>query len=200
MDLPISNRSLSPKVYINLVGQAGAGKTTVANYLKNKYEFFIFRPSDIVRTYAKQQGTVLKGREDYILCHRKMYDEDPEVMTNAIKSIEHQRICVDGLRAPVEVSALRDQCGMVTIALVSPSQQRFERVMAERSKRRNRDASNITTFEAFMADEKADNVSTDKRDPNVGAVLAMADFTIDTSVDGYEVFNRIDQLLSSILK
>lgn len=196
---PISNETSNPKAYIHLIGQAGAGKTTVADYLREKYSFSIFRPSDIVRIYAKQQGIVLKSREDYILCHRQMYEENPEVMTGAVIGMEGERICIDGLRAPVEVEVLRHQCNMVTVALVCPPWLRFERIMAERLNRIGRDASSITTFEAFLEDERADNASTDSRDPNVSTVLAMADFTIDTSVNTRKVLEHIDRVLQSLL-
>jgi cytidylate kinase len=197
MDLHISNETLNHKIYINLIGQAGAGKTTVAEYLRVKHAFSLFRPSDTVRTYAKRHGIVLKSRQDYIACHRKMYDENPEVITRAVINTEGDRICLDGLRAPIEVRALQKRCNMLTIALIAPPRIRFERVLTERIKRKNRDASNITTFESFLADEEADNISTDQRDPNVSTVLKMADFTVDTSIAAPEVLYKIDQIMKT---
>jgi dephospho-CoA kinase len=197
--LPISNTTSNPKVYIDLIGQAGAGKTTIAEYLGVNYNFSLFRPSDVVRAYAKQQGIVLKSRQDYITCHRKMYDANPEVITEAVIGMDSDRVCLDGLRAPIEARVLRERCNMITIALTAPSQLRFERVMAERTKRKNRDASSITTFESFIADEKADNISTDPRDPNVNTILKMADFIIDTSPSIRKVWSEVDQIVNSII-
>jgi cytidylate kinase len=185
------------KLYINLIGQAGAGKSTVANHLAERYDFRIFRPSDVVRAFARQQGIALRARQDYIDCHRTMYDKDHAVMTRAVTSGNDQPVCVDGLRAPVEVQELQRHCGMLVVALVCPLNVRFARVQADQENRQHRDKSNIGTLEEFVADEFADNSSSDPRDPNVEAVMMLADYVIDTSRELPHILCDVDELLKN---
>ena len=60
---------MKERLYVDLIGQAGTGKSTVSQYLAEQHDFHIFRPSDLVRKYAGQHNIPPRDRQDYIDCH-----------------------------------------------------------------------------------------------------------------------------------
>ena len=184
---------------INIIGQAGSGKSTVAHYLHEKHGFEIYRPSDTIRQYASAQGIPLIGRDTYVKCHREMIDADPFAMTRPVVNSDAPRICVDGLRVRAHVEELKQRCGMFTAALVCPAEIRFEHVMNAGEWRSYRDETHLQTLADFIADEQADNHNTDPIEPNVEAIMDMADVTINGNRPLYEVLADVDRFIIPLL-
>lgn len=163
---------------INLIGKPGSGKSTLADYLSSEYGFDVFRPSDVIRNYAKARQIMLAHRGDYVNAHHLMLQENPNAMTDPIINHASSRLCIDGLRVPSHAARVQQAVGLITIGLECPDEVRFSRVLSAQEIRAHRDASKIIDFDEFLADEAPDNQTEDPSKPSVPLVMAMAKFVI----------------------
>lgn len=171
------------KLVINGIGQAGAGKTTLANKMSELYGFDIFRPSDVIRTYAAAHGVTLRFRSDYTTCHAKMLAEDSDAILRPVLRNPNDLVWVDGLRVPAHAEHFRRELGMRTLALDASPEIRFRNIKAAAGWERYRDEAHINSLEDLLADEATDNGNTDPHEANVEAIMAMADYTITIEED-----------------
>lgn len=166
------------KLVVNIIGYPGCGKSSVCAALASD-GFELYRPSDTIRAYAKTHEIVLKGREDYIKIHKALNAEDSMAIIRPVLTSAAKRICMDGMRSPLNLDYLEAQGGLriVTIALDCPIEERFRRVQADDTRRGTHRAP--ATLEAFRADELPDYENTDRSLVSMIEMMKRADFTID---------------------
>lgn len=169
---------MSQKLIIDVVGLPGCGKSTLCNYLCDTYGFTLYRPSDVLREYAKQHNITLNSRQDYIDCHEIIIKNDPLAMIEPVVESDSALICMDGLRAPAPFLALRKEYGAKLIYMDCPLGVRFDRTIADITRKGHR---SLPTIEAFEADELADYDNSDSHLPNVMEMKRLADYTLDAS-------------------
>jgi cytidylate kinase len=183
---------------INILGKACSGKSEVTKHLTQNLSFDLYRPSDTIRDYARERGLTLQGRKDYVAAHAAMLDRDPDAMIRPILESPAERLCIDGLRAPRMITRLRREIGMVTLALEAPVEARFARRLAAAQERVGRDASEITTLEAFIADEAADDAPGQEHLCAVTAAMELADQTVDAVQPVEAVIGEVESYLVSL--
>ena len=181
-------------VLLNVIGYAGSGKSQACEYLADTHGFEVYRPSDTIRTIAPLLGIELKGRSDYARCNLTMVEQQPNFMIQPALDSEATRLCVDGLRSPVNVESLR-ALGMKTLALTADVYVRYARVRDAIDREGHRKP---PTMDAFIADESTDN-DTDPRMPNTQAIINSAEYEIDASQPLAVVYRRVDEVLAEIL-
>ena len=176
---------------IGLVGSMGAGKGACAECLGKK-GFIYTSLSDEIREELKLRGlpetrellTAVGNelRTKYgtgILAQRVLNKMEPGI-----------HYIVDSIRNPEEVNTLRTRPDFVLIRIEAPIEIRFERI-------RNRDRSgDVQTFQQFLAQEKAEEESTDLNKQQMHATESMAEYQVinDSTL---EIFHqRIDSLLN----
>ena len=167
----------SKRLIINCIGQAGSGKTTLAQKMDEVFGFHVYRPSSVISAYAVQHGMELQHRTDYIQCHDEMLRKDPEAMTRPIFETTQPRIWIDGLRVPAHADILKQKLGMYTLALDAPPEVRLRNIM-NAANTRGRNESHINTVGSLISEESADNNSSDPHTPNVNTIMEAADYTI----------------------
>lgn len=176
------------KLVIVIVGYPGCGKSYACQLLAHE-GFYVHRPSDVLRTYAKAHGLELKGRQDYIDAHHRLNQENPLAIVEPVIASAQSKICIDGLRAPVLLDTLRQELDHVrVVALDCPIEERFRRTRADalRSGHRAR-----ATLEDFQADELPDYINPDRNLPNMQEMMSRADYTIDASQPPSEVARQL---------
>jgi cytidylate kinase len=183
---------------INILGKACSGKSEVTKHLTQNLGFDLYRPSDTIRNYARERGLALHGREDYVAAHAAIFNEDPFAMIRPILESPAERLCIDGLRTPRMITRLRREIGMVTLALEAPVDVRFARRLAAAQERVGRDASEITTLEAFIADEAADDAPGQEHLCAVTAAMELADHAIDAVRPAEAVIDDVESYLVSL--
>lgn len=97
------------KIIVNIVGLSGSGKTYISEYLEANSGFFVYKTSEVLKEYAQKNGIELNGRRDYVKCHKLLNSDDPLAIIRPILESSHQRICLDGMRAPAPFLYLRKQ-------------------------------------------------------------------------------------------
>ena len=144
------------KHIIGLVGQAGSGKGTVADILKNQYGAGYIRFSEILGELLATLG-IKNTRDNFIAISkavRKAFGEDVlsyAVEKKALASPE-ELIIVDGIRRPEDIVALEPLPQFKLISIEVPAEIRFQRMKArgEKSGEKN------MTWEQFRAEDEAE--------------------------------------------
>lgn len=163
------------KIIVNIVGLSGSGKTHISEYLETNFGFFIYKTSEVLKDYAQKNGIKLNGRSDYVKCHELLNRDDPLAIIRPILKSRHQRICLDGMRAPAPFLYLRKQLGAVLIFLDVPTEARFKRINTDRKRSGHRI---VKTVKELNKDESID-YSNDPYLPNVNRMREIADYKIN---------------------
>lgn len=179
-------------VRINLIGRAGSGKSTIATFLAEEYGFEIYRPSDVIREFAKQKGITLKTRQDYVAIHKIIHDQDPDAIIQPVIDSDSPLLLVDGMRAPAYIEKLQKEVGLKVIALDATDQERYQRVVG-----RARDGEHSQSLTDFLNNEAADEHKNPYL-PNVSSVIKMADIKIDANRPPHEVCLAVVEYLEQL--
>lgn len=144
-----------PKLIIGLVGQAGCGKGTAADYLREKYGAGYVRFSGILGNILEQLS-VEKTRDNFIALSealRKLYGED--VLSFAVEkaalSAPQDIVVVDGIRRLEDIVALEPLPQFKLLSIEVPAKMRYERM----KKRGEKATESTMTWEKFMEEENA---------------------------------------------
>jgi dephospho-CoA kinase len=143
-----------PKLIIGLVGQAGCGKGTAADLLRNEYGAGYIRFSGILGTVLETLG-IEKTRENFVKLSnslRKEYGED--ALSYAVEKIAlaapEDIIVIDGIRRPEDIVALEPLPHFKLLSIEVPAEIRFERM----KKRGEKATESNMTWEQFQKEEK----------------------------------------------
>lgn len=187
---------MSERVVVQVTGEANAGKTELCSYFEEQYGFSVVLISDIIRSFADEQGITLSAREDYLATHKQMKTEQGnDVIARTVLEDPSDKLCVDGIRVINDAVRLRNTqaAASIIIALHCPPDIRHERSLARGS------TIDRSSFEKFLEDDKHDAFSTDLEGPNTFAVMSAADHHIDSSMSREQVQQAADEILLPIL-
>ncbi len=186
-------------IRVNVIGQAGAGKSTLVTQAQRRWGGEIFRPSDVIRKYANLNHLPLTNRVNYLESHTRMTQDDPDAIVRPVITSEVDRLWLDGLRAPEHVRILQDTVGLVTIAIECPDELRFERALIdiEKGRRKRGLIPQALTLKSFLDDEVADNDMS--HGVSVEQVMGMAKYVIDGSQSPEGVSGKLDGIISSMI-
>ncbi|TSC67760.1 MAG: dephospho-CoA kinase [Parcubacteria group bacterium Gr01-1014_72] len=183
------------KVILGIVGHPSCGKDTVAEYLVKKHGFVYASTSDAIRSYMKEysMGEPLRERMA-VVAHELRKREGGDVLVRLTLGLNKgvERIAVGGLRAVAEAQALRIAGGKI-IAITAPIEVRYERA-------RKRGRIGEESFERFRANEERESANPDPNAPNVNAVIALANITIENVGTREELFKNIDDAVTPLLQ
>jgi len=181
---------MKKKLIIGIAGEIAAGKTTVSDYLKEKYGAITFRFSDMLsdildRLYLPRE------REQYQILSkalRQNFSEDlmSKVLTKDVQTSEHNLIITEGIRRPTDVTYLKDLEGFVMIALNVEPKTRYERLLTRGEK-----ADDVTkTWEEF---EREDNAESEQK---IREIKEDAQYNIDNNGSIEELYAAIDTIIA----
>ena len=180
------------KLILGFVGQAGCGKGTAADLLREKYHAGYYRFSAIlgkmleVLAVEKTRDNLIKISEDA----RKLFGED--VLSYAIAkdavNDPHDIIVIDGIRRIEDIVALEPLPQFKLIAIDVPAKLRFER-LKDRGEKTNE--TNMT-WEQFQEEE---NRSTEVTIP---AVMQRAWRTISNAGTKEEFEAEVHEMMKEL--
>lgn len=148
------------KLIIGLVGQAGSGKGTVADLLKEKYNAGYIRFSEILGDVLETLGAE-KSRDNFIAISKAVRDAlGEDVLSYAVEKkalrAPEDIIVVDGIRRPEDIVALEPLPQFKLISIDVAPETRFERM----KKRGEKAGETDMTWEQFQSQEEAETERT----------------------------------------
>lgn len=180
-----------PSLIIGLVGQAGCGKGTVADYLQKEFGAGYVRFSAILGTILDALA-IEKSREDFIRISeavREAFGED--VLSHAVarKALlsDKEIVIVDGIRRLEDIVALEPLPQFVLLAIDAPAELRFERM----KKRGEKSTESNMTWEQFQKEESAPTEMT------IPSVMTRAKVTLDNAGNQEELIEKVKAFMQN---
>lgn len=184
------------KYILDIVGMAGSGKSKLCEFICQEYGFELYRPSDALREYARKHGRKLENRQDYIDIHHELIETNPMAIISPVLENAADRICLDGMRAPLPFLQLRERFGAKLIYLDCPAEVRLSRIQADATRSGHRTA---VTLEALLTDEAPDLTNPNRHLPNMKEMHELADYIIDASKPQEAVMLEAKRIVDEIL-
>ncbi len=180
---------MSQKIILGLVGEMAAGKSTVTDYIKEKYGAVSFRFSDMLRDILTRIHVEnnRNNLQTISLALRQNFGEDimSKVLAEDARTSDHAFIITEGVRRPTDVTYLKQLPGFHIIALTADERTRFERLT-----QRSENADDRTkTWEEFQKDGQAE------AEQKIKEIAADADVTIDNNGTLEELYKQVDEAI-----
>ncbi len=187
---------ISMTIAIGLTGLAGSGKSTVAKYLKEKYEYEFLVLSDVLKAEAAVRGLLLgKSMEEQKLALSKLGDEwrketgkeeiVAEKLIEIIKQRKLQKVVIDGFRSPAEVELFKKNFEKFYLIYISTDfEMRFNRRLMD-----------------DPAAEKGQMLERDRGDiekKGLQNVIDTADFILDNNGTLKDLQHNIDVIVGAL--
>lgn len=160
---------------IGVVGEMGAGKTTIANYLKEKHGAVSFRFSGMLRDMLRRihvpvERANMQALSTFVRSH---FGEDimSKVVAKDVQESDADLIVTEGIRRPSDIDFLKELPNFKLIAVRVDPRTRFERITARTENKDDRSK----TWEQFQKD------SSQESEQQVTAIEEMADIIIDNN-------------------
>ncbi len=187
------------RIIIGLVGQIGAGKQEVVNYLRTR-GFSSFSLSDVVRDEARKQGIEnftrreLQNVGDDLRKKFGMGVLAKRVYRKIVKQ-KARKVIIDSIRNPSEVNFLKTKRNFFLVGIKASKKARFERVTGV-----VRDGdSGVEKWKEFLKADRRDwGVGQKRYGQQVGRAMKTSDFLIRNDKGSKELYEQIERVLSKI--
>lgn len=189
MPLQIGVFGITTRFVVCLTGMPGAGKSTVANYLRNN-NFYVLNMGDIIKEKALELNLELNDKNlgNLMLSLRKEKNDNGVVAKLMLAKImelkDIEKIVVDGIRSYEEFLVFKKVEFAKLLAVRASSNERYENV-----KIRNR-SDTPENFERFS--------NRDKRELSVGIrkAIALADESISNEdLSLKDLYNQVEKIV-----
>ncbi|HEC92952.1 MAG TPA: dephospho-CoA kinase [Candidatus Atribacteria bacterium] len=174
------------KIFVGLAGKIASGKTTVANYLKEKYHFEILRFRDIIIEVLEDRGMEVNrmnmqkvGDEIYSLLGPKLFSE--LLLCKATR--ENDKYVIDSIRHIKIHLALKEKLdNYVLLFIDSDNDKRNKRL-----KVRDGENINVHLLENHPVEQEIDYLE------------EYADYILINNEDVFSLYRKIDKIITQIL-
>lgn len=182
-----------PKLILGLVGQAGAGKFTATECIKNDFNIQVFIFSDILKDMLKRMF-LPASRENLIALStavRQAFGQDAlsNAMERQVAASEADIVVVDGIRRFDDIADLKKNPSFHLIEVWAPPETRFERL----KKRNEKPGETEMTWEDFLA------MSQKETEATIAGVAAQAEKKIDNHQGLPELKKSMLELIQSYI-
>jgi dephospho-CoA kinase len=182
-------------IIIGLTGTLGAGKGTVAEYIKQKgfkhYSVRAYlieevkrRDLPVNRDNIRMVGNDLRKKNSPSFLVEQLYERAKK---------EGESCVIESIRTPGEVKALRERGKFYLFAVDANPKIRYKRILKRGSE------TDHVSYEEFIENEKREMKSTDPNKQNVSKCIEAADYKIknDGSLD--ELYVKVEKIITKII-
>lgn len=184
-------------IIIGITGTIGAGKGTAVEYLTKKKDFTHYSARDFLTTEVRKRGLPIDRDSFTLVANNLRHDNGPFYIASSLYKMaaaEGKNAIIESLRAPGEVSFLREQNGFFLLAIDANLEVRYERIV-----KRNLSTDHVT-LEKFKTDETREMTSEDPASQNIRACINMANALVYNNGSVIELHSSIDDALRLFFK
>lgn len=179
---------------IGLTGTLGAGKGTVAEFLKQK-GFRHFSARDFIIKEVNERGLEV-NRDNIVLVANQLREmNSPSYIVEKLyqeAKKENTDCIIESLRTVGEINSLKNKGEFKLIAIDANQGIRYMRIQ-----NRNSETDKIS-FEKFKQDEEKEMFSTDPNKQNLSECIKLADYKIENNGSLDELHSRLEEISSKI--
>jgi dephospho-CoA kinase len=178
---------------LGVVGRFGAGKDTVADYLKN-LGFAHFSLSDIIREECKKHNLEL-SIPNLVKMGNSMRESDPgilaEIAKKRMKESGGEKFVVTSIRNAFEAEALKKYGKVNIIKIDAPFDLRYKRVTARKTH-----GSEMSPMQFY--EREKEQLFGDAKKLSMLDVFRLADFVVYNTGSEGELNKKIDRVIDMI--
>ena len=178
---------MNTRIYI-ICGPNGSGKSIVVEYLREKYDAKVFRPSDIARTFLEEFDIpVTRTHLSRMMWLLRRELTSTVFIPPALQFLSENRdaICIfDGIRKVHFIEAIKKEWATI-ISIESHPDIRYARIQNRGEKEDEDDMS----YDDFLRDESLESES------DMWAIRDMADIIVDNSGTKEELYRVLNHSL-----
>lgn len=178
---------------VGITGTNGAGKGTVADYLKS-HGFGYYSVRDFLIEEINTRGMPVNRDSMVIVANDLRSTHGASYILDTLYQRAHNvgsNAVIESIRTVGEVEALRS-LGMMLLAVDADARVRYSRILARKS------ATDDVTFEKFMADELRESEGDDPGKQNLRHTVALADFTLNNDGTPDALYAQVDAVIEKI--
>jgi len=183
---------MTKQIIIGLTSQIAAGKGTVAQYLKEKYQAKSYGFStplrDILKRLYLPETRVNIVDISTFLRQRFGQDALAHTIIEDIKKDDSPLIVLDGVRRLADITYAKELPNFVLVRVVTEAQTRYNRLI---QRQQNTDDQS-KTLEQFLEDEKRET------ELQIPEVMAQAQYEIDNNCSLEQTQAQIDELIKKL--
>lgn len=179
------------KIVLGIVGEMGAGKSTITEYIKQKYGAVSFRFSDMLTDIAKRLYLEPTRPNLQMISSMLRQTISQDIMSKVImhdaQNATADIIIVEGIRRPSDITYLKELPNFKLIGLTADERIRYERVCLRSEKPDDQ----TKTWEEFQKEGLAE------AELEIQNIKAEADFQIDNNGNKETLFAEAEKILSA---
>ena len=177
---------------IGITGTDGAGKGAAVNHLVRRRGFAHYSSRAQIEREIKQLGLTPDRRTLRDVANQMRATHGRDVLiARALKQIKDDgadKVIIESIRALAEVETLK-KTGGILLAIDADPKERYRRISGRKS------ATDMVTFEEFLALEQVEMNDPDPNGMQKAAVMAQADHTIQNNRSLRQLFTEVDGFL-----
>lgn len=178
---------------LGITGTNGAGKGTVANYLKAK-GFGCYSVREFLTEEIQKRGMVLNRDSMVEVANELRKTHSPSYILDTLYKRamkEGKDAVIESVRTVGEVESLR-KLGMILLAVDADPNVRYSRVQFRKSE------TDHVTFERFMEDELRESRGDDPGRQNLRHTVALSDFKLNNDGTEEDLYAQVDSVIEKI--
>jgi dephospho-CoA kinase len=182
-------------IVIGITGTLGAGKGTIVEFLKEKYNFAHYSVRGYLIDEIRARGLEVNRDSMTLVANGLRAEHSPSFITDELykKAIDNAKDCIiESIRTPGEVDSLKAKSDFYLFAVDADPKTRYERIKIRKSSTDNID------FETFMANEAREMNTTDPNKQNLSKCIEMADFKFNNNGDVENLHQEVENVLNKI--
>tara|TARA_Y100000310_G_scaffold140092_1_gene139428 strand:- start:407 stop:1504 length:1098 start_codon:yes stop_codon:yes gene_type:complete len=165
------------EMIVGITGTLGAGKGTIAEYLK-KEGFKHYSVREFLTEELGKMG-LEANRENLVLIANRLREQNsPSYIVEKLydrANLEGTNCVIESLRAPGEIAALRKKGKFILFAIDADVKLRYSRIIVRRSVTDN------ISFDEFVKNEKEEMISNNPNEQNISKCMELADFIFNNN-------------------
>jgi dephospho-CoA kinase len=183
---------LLKRMIIGVCGYQAAGKDTVALYLKDRYGFFHYSLSEVLREILRKEGKKI-NRDTLTFYGNSLREKHgADFLAREVLRTLQRPAVITSIRNLAELKCLEKEADFLAVFVEAPAKLRYARAMA-----RNREGEAQLSLEEFIKKEKREE-SENSTGQQLHLLKNRCRVILDNSGSKEELFSQIDQLLSKL--
>lgn len=180
------------KIVLGIVGEMGVGKSTLTNYVKEKYGAVSFRFSDMLVDIAKRLYIEPNRPNLQMISSMVRQTISQDIMSKVImhdaSTATESMIVIEGIRRPSDIAYLKELPNFCLIGMTADERTRYERVCLRSEKPDDQ----IKTWEEFQQEGLAE------AEQEIKNIKAQAKFQINNNGSEAELIAQIEKILTEV--
>ncbi len=182
-------------IIVGITGTLGAGKGTVVDHLKNKYDFKHYSARDFLTAEVIKRDLPVNRDSMVEVGNDLRAQNHPGYIVEQLYKLafaDGHNAVIESVRTPGEIDVLENLPNFYLVAVDADPKIRYDRIVL-----RNSSTDNVS-FDHFKADEEREMTSVDPNKQNLAACIKRAKYLFLNNGSFEDLFFQVDEMVNQI--